>query len=355
MSKFLAVIMAGGKGQRFWPLSTPDKPKQFLDLERSGRSLIQATFERILPLVDSPADIFVATGERYSDLVTEHLPEVPSANLILEPVGRDSAPAVALTALTLYERHPDAVAGFFSADHRIGKPEAFRKTVRRAITLAEEKAGLVTLGIQPTRAATGYGYIQAGEAVGDGYRVRQFVEKPNPAKAERYLAAGGYSWNAGIFVWPVKVILAELDLHAPELMTALRAAWREDRLLEAFPDLPKISIDYAVMERTDKAFVVPGDFDWDDIGDWVALERLLKQDDAEAGTAANTVVGTHVGLETSGNIIYTDAADDVIVTLGVEDLIIVKRGNAVLLVHKSRVQDLKKVLDDERLLKFAVL
>ena len=350
MSKFLAVIMAGGKGQRFWPLSTPDKPKQFLDLERSGRSLIQATFDRVLPLVDSPADVFIATGERYSDLVREHLPEVPNGNLILEPVGRDSAPAVALASLTLYERHPDAVAGFFSADHRIGKPEAFRDTVRRAAALAEETTGLVTIGIRPTWAATGYGYVQAGEPVGEGYRVQKFVEKPNAAKAERYLAAGGYSWNAGIFVWPVEVILTELDRYAPDLMKPMRAARRENRLLEAFPNLPKISIDYAVMERTDRAFVVPGDFAWDDIGDWVALERLLEQEDG----AANTVVGTHVGLETSGNIIYTDAADDVIVTLGVENLVIVKRGNAVLLVHKDRVQDLKKVLDDERLTTFAV-
>ena len=354
MSKFLAVIMAGGKGQRFWPLSTPEKPKQFLDLERTGRSLIQATYDRILPLVDSPEDIFVATSERYSALVREHLPEVPSSNLILEPVGRDSAPAVALASLTLAERHPDAVAGFFSADHRIGKPEAFRETVRQAIDLAEETTGLVTIGIQPTWPATGYGYVQAGERVGGGYRVLQFVEKPNTARAERYLAAGSYSWNAGIFVWPLQVILDELDLHAPDLMTPLRAAHREGRLDEAFPDLSKISIDYAVMERTDKVFVVPGDFDWDDIGDWVALERLLKQDDG--GTeATNTVVGTHVGLETSGNIIYTDAADDVIVTLGVENLVIVKRGNAVLLVHKDRIQDLKKVLDDERLLELAVL
>ena len=351
MSKFLAVIMAGGKGQRFWPLSTPEKPKQFLDLERTGRSLIQATYERILPLVDSPEDIFVATSERYSQLVREHLPEVPGDNLILEPVGRDSAPAVALASLTLYERHPNGVAGFFSADHRIGKPETFRETVRRAIALAEKETGLVTIGIQPTWPATGYGYVRAGEPVGDsGYRVQQFVEKPNAEKAERYVAAGGYSWNAGIFVWPLKAILAELDRYAPDLMTPLRAAHREDRLAETFPYLTKISIDYAVMERTDRAFVVPGDFDWDDIGDWIALERLLERGDGEA----NTVVGTHVGLETSGNIIYTDAADDVIVTLGVENLVIVKRGNAVLLVHKDRIQDLKKVLDDERLATFAV-
>ena len=351
MSKFLAVIMAGGQGQRFWPLSTPEKPKQFLDLERTGRSLIQATYDRVLPLVDSPADVFVATSERYGKLVQEHLPEVPGTNLILEPVGRDSAPAVALASLTLHERNPDAVAGFFSADHRIGKPEAFRETVRQAVALAEDAEGLVAIGIKPTWPATGYGYIQAGEPVGDGYRVRQFVEKPNAAKAELYLAEGGYSWNAGIFVWPLEVILSELDLHAPNLMNPLRAAQRANRIAETFPSLTKISIDYAVMERTGKAFVIPGNFDWDDIGDWAALERLLKRDKDEA----NTVIGTHVGLETAGNIIYTEAADDVIVTLGVENLVIVKRGNAVLLVHKDRIQDLKKVLGDERLLEFAVL
>ena len=338
--------MAGCRGQRFWSLSTTERPKQFLDLERSGSTLIQSTFERILPLVDSPEDIFVATGDLYRELVCEQLPDLPEANLIIEPTGRDSAPAVALAALTLSERYPEATAGFFSADHRIGAPDAFRHTIRDAAQLAEETGGIVTVGIRPTRPATGYGYIRAGEPVGaSGYRVLKFVEKPNLAKAQRYVTDDSYSWNAGIFVWQLRTILGELDIYVPELTKPLREALHQNRVDEVFPHLKKISIDYAVMEQSDKVYVVPGDFDWDDIGDWVALERLLKR--GEDG--ANTVVGTHVGLETAGNIIYTDAPDDVIVTLGVQDLIVVKRGNAVLLVHKDRIQDIKQLLADERL------
>ena len=180
---------------------------------------------------------------------------------------------------------------------------------------------------------------------GPGFQVARFVEKPNRQKAEQYLSAGTYAWNAGIFVWPTATILAELDHYAPELMRPLREAFDRKRVDEVFPTLKKISIDYAVMEHTDKAYVVPGDFDWDDIGDWVALERLL-----ERGTdGSNTVVGHHVGLEASGNIIYTEDPDDVVVTLGVKDLVVVKRGNTLLLVSKDRVQDIKKLLADERL------
>lgn len=351
MSTFVAVIMAGGKGQRFWPLSTPDKPKQFLDLERSGRTLIQSTYDRILPLVEGPEAIFVATAEPYKELVLQQLPELSEENLIIEPVGRDSAPAVALASLTLHKRYPNAIAGFFSADHRIGLPDVFRDTIRQATKLAKTTAGIVTIGIQPQWAATGYGYIQAGEPFGEhGYRVLQFVEKPNSEKARQYLEAGSYSWNAGIFVWPLKAILHELETHVPELMTPLRKAFKDGKIDEVFPTLTKISIDYAVMEQAEQVYVIPGDFEWDDIGDWVALERLLKQNDG----ASNTVVGNHVGLETAGNIIYTETGDDVIVTLGVENLVVVKRGNVVMLVHKDRIQEIKHILEDERLASISV-
>lgn len=342
---FIAVIMAGGKGQRFWPLSTTSRPKQFLDLDQCGRTLIQTTFDRVLPLTERPDRVFVATAERYVDLVREQLPEVPDENLLIEPEARDSAPAVALASLTIAERFPDAVVGFFSSDHRIGRPEAFQASIGGAIALARDRSGLVTIGIEPTRPATGYGYIEQGESVEGGYRVARFVEKPNLATARRYLAAGGYAWNAGIFVWEVGTVLSELDRHAPELMRPLRDGFEQGRVAEVFPTLEKISIDYALMERTDRCYVVPGGFDWDDIGDWVALERLLQRADENA----NTVVGRHVGLDTRSNILYTDDPDDVIVTLGVRDLVVVKRGNAVLLVHKSRVQDIKALLDDDRL------
>ncbi len=337
--------MAGGKGQRFWPLSTSDKPKQFLDLERSGRTLLQSTFDRLLPLVQSPDDIFIATASKYVDLVREQLPQIARKNLIIEPEARDSAAAVAYASLTVHAHNPEAIVGFFSSDHRIGDVTAFQNTVRQAITLASETQGLITIGITPDRPATGYGYIQAAEAVEHGgFRVAKFVEKPNLAKAQRYLESGNYLWNAGIFVWSSKAILEELNTYVPELMQPLQQAFETKRIAQVFPTLKKTTIDYAVMEHSQKVYVIPGDFEWDDIGDWVALERLLQSEEEH-----NTVVGTHVGFEASNNIIYTENPEDVIVTLGVENLVIVKQGNTVFLVHKDRVQDIKKLLENQRL------
>jgi len=352
LKPFVAVIMAGGKGQRFWPLSTPERPKQFLDLSHTGRTLIQATYDRVLKLAGDPDHVLVATGRRYVSLVREQLPDVPTVNLLIEPEGRDSAPAAALAALTVHARYGDVIMGLFSSDHEIGDNGAFEATLRGAIDLAEEQDGLVTIGIRPSRSATGYGYIEKGDATDGGFHVKRFVEKPNLRTAEAYVGSGDYLWNAGIFVWSTSAILQELDRHAPELMQPLRRAFNEGEIGRVFPTLTKISIDFAVMERTDRAYVVPGDFAWDDIGDWVALERLLRQHTDEAGVEAsgtNTVVGRHVGMDTSGNIIYTEDPDDVVVTLGVEDLVVVKRGNTVLLVRKDRVQDIKTLLQDERL------
>jgi mannose-1-phosphate guanylyltransferase len=341
---FTAVVMAGGQGQRFWPLSTADRPKQFLDLERSGRTLLQATVDRLLPLTGGIEHLYVATAARYVALVREQLPDLPLRNVLVEPTPRDSAPAVALAALAIHERTGGTTLGFFSSDHRIGDVPAFQEAVRQAIALADAEHGLVTLGITPTHPATAYGYIQVGERVGDGHRVQRFVEKPNAPTARRYLDQGDHLWNAGIFVWRSDVVLDELDRYAPDLMRPLRAAVRAGRVKDVFPTLPKTSIDFALMEHTDRAFVVPVACGWDDIGDWVALERLLGQD---GGT--NTVVGTHVGHEASGNIVYTDGPDDVVVTVGVHDLVIVKRGDTVLLLAKDRIADLKTLLADERL------
>lgn len=350
MSKFVAVIMAGGSGQRFWPLSTAARPKQFLDLERSGHTLLQATFRRLQALTGGPKRTFVVTGERYAELVCRQLPELPPENLLLEPSSRDTAAAAALAALELRARLGDAVMGLFPSDHRVADVAAFHETLRGAVALTEATGGTVTLGIKPDRPATGYGYIEQGEAVGDGYKVARFVEKPDLASAQGYLETGHYSWNGGIFLCRVQTILDELCRYAPGLVTPLAEAHSAGRVHDVFPELQKISIDYAVMERTQKAYVVPADFGWDDVGDWQALERLLHRGSSDT----NTVVGQHIGLETSGNIIYTESDEDIVATLGVEDLVIVKRHNAVLLMRKDRVQDLKQLLLDERLLNFSL-
>ncbi len=348
---FAAVIMAGGSGQRFWPLSTAEKPKQFLDLEHCGRTLLQSTYDRVLPLAGDSSHIFVITGERYAALIREQLPSLPSDNLLLEPVARDTAPAMAFAALKLKARLGNPVMGLFPSDHRVGKFCAFQNTLREASDLAATTKGIVTLGMKPDRPATGYGYIERGAAVfaTPGYKVARFVEKPNLATAQSYLEAGNFSWNGGIFVCHVSTLLEELKQFMPELLNPLTAAHREGRVAEVFPTLPKLSIDYGVLEKTARAYVIPADFDWDDVGDWQALERLLPTD-----TNANTVIGHYVGLEGSGNIIYTEDDDNVIVTLGLSDIVAVKRGKATLLVRKDRVQDIKALLQDERLVNFVV-
>ena len=349
MSNFVSVIMAGGSGQRFWPLSTPEKPKQFLDLEGTGNSLLQATFERLRPLVESDEHMFVVTGERYETLIREQLPNLPSENILLEPVGRDTAPAIALTALHLKERFGNVIMGLFTSDHRVGKVEAFQQTVREAKALTKETNGLTTIGIKPSYPSTGFGYIQAGEEVGsDTYKVARFVEKPNEDIAKQYLAEGGYYWNNGIFLWQVDTILEEFTKYTPKMIGQLQDAIKEGKIAEIFPTLEKISIDYAVLEKTDKAYVVPADYDWDDLGDWVALERL-NRDTTPTPSGPNTVVGKNIDLDASGNIIFTTHDDDAIVTLGVKNLVVVKRGHTVLIVDKSRTQDIKKLLKDERL------
>src|SRR5690554_5458723 len=190
-TNFVAVIMAGGQGQRFWPLSTAARPKQFLDLSQSGRTLLQSTYDRVLPLAGRPERVMVATSAAYAHLVEEQLPELPHENLLIEPMPRDSAPAIALACLNIEQRFgPGTVAGFFSSDHEVGNVPAFAACARSAIGLAAEHDGLVTIGITPTRPATGYGYIEVGEAMGSGYRVGRFVEKPNLQIAETYLAGG---------------------------------------------------------------------------------------------------------------------------------------------------------------------
>lgn len=345
MSRFVAVIMAGGVGQRFWPLSTAECPKQFLDLERSGRSLLQATFDRLLPVTEGADDVFVVTTSRYADLVVRQLPQLRPDNLLVEPIGRDTAPAVALAALVVRRRLGNPIMGLFPADHRIERVARFHQTLRRAIAATDRLRGIVTLGMQADRPATGYGYIEQGEAVDAVHRVARFVEKPDRSTAERYLRTGRYRWNGGIFLWHADTILGELERHAAQILWPLSHAFAAGHLGEVYPALPKLSIDYAVLEKTDRAYVLAADFGWDDVGDWNALQRLPSFED----TGENTVVGNHVCFEATDNLVYGDDERDLIVMLGVRDLVVVKRGNAVLVVHKERVQDIKRVLADDRI------
>ncbi|OLV16312.1 mannose-1-phosphate guanylyltransferase [Deinococcus marmoris] len=347
---FVPVILAGGSGERFWPLSRRHRPKQFLTLDDSGRSLLQATSDRLVELCGEPEGLMVVTGNDYRSQVLEQLPDMPLENLLVEPAARDTAPAVLYAALRIGRTQPDAVMGVFPADHRVTDTQTFSRVVRQAIALASSSGRLVTIGITPTFPATGYGYIQRGESMGDGeeftaYAVTRFTEKPDSETAQGFLADGGYAWNSGMFIWKVSAILDAFRQHQPELYGQLSAAMDADAnglthraLRETFPQLPKISIDYAILEKSDAVSVIPAEFGWDDLGDWNALERLLK------GEGENVAVGRHVGLDTGGAILYTTNGDDLIATIGLEDVVVVRANEVTLVVRKDRTQDIKRVV-----------
>lgn len=339
-SSLIPVILAGGKGERFWPLSRKHRPKQFLSLDGSGKSLLQATADRLLPLAGGWEKLWVVTSSQLRQGVLEQLPELRSENLLAEPEGRDTAPAVAWTTLEIAKRYGEnTVVGFFPADPWIEDQLVFEQTLRAATQLAAAQEAIVTLGVKPSYPSTGYGYIEQGEQTGTYgdskvYRVNRFTEKPDQQTAAKFLATGRFSWNSGMFISQAGVFLQELRTHAPEIITPLE----EQEAVVAYPQLPKTSIDYAVMEKTTLAYVMPVDFGWDDLGDWNALERLLK------GDAANVELANHVGLDTQGTILYATDKEDVIVTIGMEDVVIVRDRNVTLIVKKDRTQEIKQVL-----------
>jgi mannose-1-phosphate guanylyltransferase len=337
--KFVPVILAGGKGERFWPLSRKHRPKQFLCLDGSGESLIQATANRLVPIVGSWDDIWVITSGLLAAGVQEQLPNLPVDNLLVEPEGRDTAAAVAWTSLEVAKRYgDDVIIGFFPADAWIGDVKAFAKTLNSAIELADTQSAIVTLGITPTFPSIGYGYIQQGKSSGEyqglaTYQVDRFTEKPDLATAQAFIASGDYTWNSGIFIFKAKTAIAELQTYSPELMQLLT-----EQGVSIYPTLPKISIDYALMEKTKLTHVIPAEFGWDDLGDWNAIERLMKGDDI------NVELANHVCIDTQGSVVYASNPDEVVVTIGLEDLVVVRDGDVTLIVAKHRTQEIKQVL-----------
>ncbi|HYW17972.1 MAG TPA: mannose-1-phosphate guanylyltransferase [Nodularia sp. (in: cyanobacteria)] len=334
------VILAGGKGERFWPLSRKDRPKQFLSLDGSSRSLLQATADRLIAVTNGWNNLWVITSSQIAPGVRQQLPELPAQNLLIESQGRDTAAAVAWASLEIKKRYgEDAIIGFFPSDHWIADQEAFKRTLDAATQLAASTEAIVTLGIKPTFPSTGYGYIEQGENIGrfndlPAYHVNRFTEKPNRETAETFLSTGRFSWNSGMFVFRAGVVLKELHTHAPEIIEPL-----EQQGPDIYPQLLKQSIDYALMEKTNLAYVLPVEFGWDDLGDWNALERLLKKADNP-----NVELATHVGLDTQGAIVYATNSEDVIVTIGLEDVVIVRDRNVTLVVNKNRTQEIKQIL-----------
>jgi mannose-1-phosphate guanylyltransferase len=347
MSKFIPVILAGGSGERFWPLSRRAKPKQFLSFDGSGRTLLQATTDRLEPICTGLDDIYVVTGQMHRGLILEQLPELPIENLIVEPQAKDTAAAILLSTLRIIEMHgSDTIIGIFPSDHNIGSPLEFQSTMRDAIEVAKDNHAIVTLGMTPTFPSTGYGYIQSGTDHNQYAKtVQRFVEKPDLETAEIYLERGGFYWNGGMFIFQASVMIEAFKKYAPDVLHSLAAVKTNKDLKLAFQTLRKVSIDYAILEPSSLAnevLVVPAEFIWDDLGDWNALARLLQGDNP------NLEIGSHVGLDTSGAILYTTTGDDLIVTLGLEDVLIVRDGAVTLVAHKTRTQDIRRLVEKLR-------
>lgn len=340
----VAVIMAGGSGQRFWPQSREKHPKQLLSLSGS-KSLIQTTIRRLSKFV-APNDILVVATENIAGVLKNHVPDVPSANIIVEPMGRNTAPCIVLAALHA-GRHGDPVMVIAPADHVIKDEERFIQVITSAVKVAAGCDEVVTVGIVPTAPETGYGYIHRGEYFLKNqrvYRVKRFVEKPDRATAEQYLADGNYFWNSGMFVVRVSVLLKLVRQHLPGLYAKIpdmrKAIFNNERdlLRECYRSLESISIDYGIMEKADNVLMIPGDFGWDDVGSWTALERICDTDEN-----GNVVSGEHVGVDTSNCIIQGNSR--LIATVGLKDIIVVETEDSVLVCPKERAQDVRLVVN----------
>ncbi len=349
------VVPAGGSGTRLWPLSRAANPKFLHALTGTDRSLLQATFDRLAPLC-TPANLLVVTGVAHAASVARQLPELPERNILVEPFARDSCAAIALAAAVIHRRSPGGVMASFAADHLIADTAEFGETVHHALAGARE-GRLMTIGITPTRPETGFGYLRCSEPAARGQlqQVLEFKEKPSLAVATEYLESGRYLWNASMFLWRTDVFLAELaarrpDVHDPVL--AIAAAWDTDEqetvLAELWPTIPKVAVEYAVMEpaaEEGKVATVPGDFGWNDIGDFETLGELLGKDVDGARVVDMSPDSPAVLVVDGDGVIAVPCSSRVIATLGVRDLIVVDTADAVLVCRRDRAQDIKKLTE----------
>ncbi len=335
--------MAGGSGQRFWPASRKALPKQLLSIEPNV-TLIQATLARVPKNVGPEQTLIVTNASQVEALKLQV--DLPDENIIAEPAGRDTAPCIGLAAKIINHRAPDATMAVMAADHVITPTHLFQADLSQAMEFAARKDAIVTLGIQPTEAATGYGYIHLGEEVESSlHRISAFHEKPAKSQAQQYLAAGDYLWNSGIFIWPCQRILAEIDRHIPDLAQGLDLLapvidTQEfgEHLEDIFPRLPKISIDVGVLEHAAEIYCVKASFDWDDVGSLAALARHNKQDALQ-----NTVLGEVVVVDAK-HCIADNRAEGLLALLGVEDLIVVRTADAVLVAKRGQEEKVKELV-----------
>ncbi len=344
---FYAILMAGGIGSRFWPVSTTSFPKQFHDMLGAGETLIQKTFSRLNKLI--PAEnIFILTNERYNDLVLAQLPQVTQRQVVLEPAMRNTAPCILYASLKVQKENPNAVMVVAPSDHWIEDEAAFVQDMETAFTACQDSTKLMTLGVQPTFPNTGYGYIQYQREGSDAMKkVLRFTEKPDHETAQQFLSEGNYLWNAGIFVWSAKTIVDAFKTFRPRLFQLFKAGEdvyntvsEEAFIRENYPKAENISVDYAIMEHSEEIHVLPATFDWNDLGTWGSLYDKLDKD-----ADNNAVVNARVLSEdASGNMIRT-RGDKVVVVDGLKDYVIVDKDEVLLIYPKQKEQDIKKVLN----------
>ncbi len=349
MSNNYVAIMAGGVGSRFWPASRTAKPKQFLDILGVGKTLLQMTFERHLKLVPKE-NIFIVTNAQYRDLVKEQLPEITDNQILGEPSRNNTAPCLAYMALKLQGINPKANFIVASSDHLILKEDVYLEKIQQAFDFVSQGDVLMTLGITPTRPDTGYGYINFAkrDANDDGiFKVKQFREKPDLQTAKEYVASGNFLWNAGIFIWSVKSLLKSFGKNAAEILTILdkenvyNTASEQDFINEHYPTTPDISIDYAIMEKADNIYTIPSDIGWSDLGTWGSLHEESPRD-----TDGNAINGDHVMLYDVKNTLIRVPKNKLTVIKDLEDYIVVDEDDILMIVPKSKEQEIKTITKD---------
>ena len=349
------AIMAGGVGSRFWPASREAKPKQFLDILGTGKSLLQITYERFLPLIPKE-NIFIVTNAAYIGLVKEQLPDVTDNQILAEPSRNNTAPCLAYTAFKLQSLNPEATFVVASSDHLILKEDIFLQNIKQALDFAGSKEALVTLGITPTSPNTGYGYVQYNphDANKDGiYKVMSFKEKPNLETAQAFLKAGNYVWNAGIFIWSVKSLLKSFKHNAEDIFEILKSGesaynteGEQNFINEYYPTTRSISIDYAILEKAENVYTIPGDFGWSDLGTWGALYDESKKD-----AEANVIQGDNILVYDSTNCLVRAPNTKLVILRGLDDYIVVDENDALLIYPKAKEQEIKQVTETIKKLK----
>jgi len=347
--KKTALIMAGGRGERFWPYSRRNRPKQFLSLTPDGQTLLQLTVQRILPLVDIE-DMYIATHADYKEQVRQQLPDLPEENILCEPVGRNTAPCIGLGAVHIAQKHKDALMFVLPSDHLIKYVPIFRDTLSEACGVAMKGDNLVTIGITPDYPETGYGYIKfnSGAAEGRAFSVDRFVEKPDLETAKQYLGSAEYLWNSGMFVWKISSVMARFEQLMPEMHAGLLriqasiGTEEEAATLEReFTQFPSESIDYGVMEKTSNIYVLPSSFGWDDVGSWLAIERIHPTNEF-----GNVVKGNFITVSTENCVLQ--GGEKLIAAVGLKNLIVVDTEDTLLICAKESAADIKRVLENLR-------